>query len=84
MFLNSNAMLNSLGNPFRDIYYVLPAMFTVPQVPIISMCCGASVVKITCEICNYEYIELRDSLLNTDPICNVCMEKECADGNQII
>ena len=73
MFLNANSMINSLGNPFRDIGYILA---TAPQIPEASVCCGARVVKLTCHECNYEYMELLDSMLNSQRTCNICMEKE--------
>ena len=73
MFLNANALINSLGNPFRDIAYILPDL---PLIPTASVCCGARVVKLICTECNFEYMELMDSMLNSQRICNVCMEKE--------
>ena len=76
MFLNANAMINSLGNPFRDIYFICPRIHDAPQVPEVSVYCGARVVKLTCHKCSYEYMELMDSMLNSQRICNVCMEKE--------
>ena len=76
MFLNANDLINSLGNPFRDIYFICPGRHDTPQVPEASVCCGARVVKLTCSQCNYEYLELLDSMLNSQRICNVCMEKE--------
>jgi len=76
MFLNANAMINSLGNPFRDIYYVFPWYYDYPQVPQTSVYYGTNVVKLVCVKCNSEYLELTDSMLNSQRICNVCMDEE--------